>query len=480
MKKTAQATPNYKLKKEREIRSWSQLELADHLGTTARNVSRWERGITLPGPHFRRELCELFGKKLTELGFLEVSAAEVLPETPPADLEESAALLRVPVVPGVPSQHESSLWNIPYQRNPFFTGRDTLLEQMHLLLTQGQVGANPFTLALSGLGGVGKTQLALEYTYRYFLDYQAIFWVHAETPETLLADYARMAEMLQLPYHQPNDGQRLILAVKQWFHANSRWLLVLDCANDLAAIHEVLPNLGNGHILLTTQAQATGSVACRLRIEPMEPEEGVRFLFRRARFQDAGLARFPALAQPRLASAHTLVSALGGLPLALDQAAAYIEETGCDIAGYLERYQAKQLALLERRGRSAYHPLSVVATWSRSFERVRRSSVAAAALLKVCAFLRADPLEEEFLVQVAARYDTSLQLLVDDLFERDAAIDILSMYSLVQRDTARKSLSIHRLVQEVVRNQMQEPERRQWFEKVGQMLPQSSPPLSVF
>lgn len=472
MKTTAQAIPNYKLKKEREVRSWSQLELADRLGTTAHNVSRWERGITLPGPHFRRELCELFCKKPTELGFLEVSLVEDESEIPSPGLENIAVpLLQTTAAPGMPSQRESPLWSVPYQRNPFFTGRDELLEQMHLLLTQSQTGANPLTLALSGLGGMGKTQLALEYTYRYFLEYQAIFWVHAETPEMLQADYAHMADLLQLPYHrEQNDEQRLLLRVKQWFHANTRWLLIIDGANDLAAIHEVLPNLGNGHILLTTQAQAVGSVACRLRIEPMKPEEGVRFLFRRARFQGTSLAHSEALAQQRLTNAHALVSVLGSLPLALDQAAAYIEETGCDIAGYLERYQKKQLVLLERRGRSYYHPLSVVATWSLSFERLSKFNSAAAVLLKVCSFLYVDPLEEEYLVQVAARYDTNLQVLVDDLFERDAAIDNLSMYSLVQRDTARKSLSIHRLVLEVVRHQIQEPERHQWFEKIGRTL----------
>src|SRR5260370_20202436 len=88
VKKAAQATPNRQLRQERELRCWSQLEVADQIGTTSLNVSRWERGITFPTPHFRQDLCRLFGKRAEELGLLQDETTDSLeslsPLSPPS------------------------------------------------------------------------------------------------------------------------------------------------------------------------------------------------------------------------------------------------------------------------------------------------------------------------------------------------------------------------------------------------------------
>ncbi|GAC1631611.1 MAG: hypothetical protein NVS4B11_31980 [Ktedonobacteraceae bacterium] len=83
VKKAAQATPNRQLRQERELRCWSQLEIADRIGTTSLNVSRWERGITFPSPHFRQELCTLFGKSAEELGLLQDETIDSHESLPP-------------------------------------------------------------------------------------------------------------------------------------------------------------------------------------------------------------------------------------------------------------------------------------------------------------------------------------------------------------------------------------------------------------
>src|SRR5581483_506138 len=146
--------------------------LADKIGTTSLNVGRWERGVTVPGPHFRVKLSEVFGKSPAELGLVaERSAASFALEV------SSPTPDRTTVVEGTPVP----LWNVPYGRNRFFTGREQVLEQLHSALTTDvhSIAINQ-SQAISGLGGIGKTQLAVEYAYRYRNDYSSVLWVRAE------------------------------------------------------------------------------------------------------------------------------------------------------------------------------------------------------------------------------------------------------------------------------------------------------------
>jgi hypothetical protein len=107
-----------------------------------------------------------------------------------------------------------AIWNVPYPRNLHFTGREDLVAALQVARTE----APPVVLTqvLRGLGGVGKTQLALEYAYRYGGAYRLVWWVRAEEPATLAADYAALAEPLQLPAHAASDQTETIAAVRRW------------------------------------------------------------------------------------------------------------------------------------------------------------------------------------------------------------------------------------------------------------------------
>src|SRR5450755_3648642 len=294
-----------------------------------------------------------------------------------------------------PSAGLPPVWNIPYPQNPLFTGREELLTQLATTLHAGQPTALSQPQAISGLGGIGKTQLALEYAYRHRQDYQAVLWAQADTRENLTSSYLTIATLLNVPEKSEQESARVIAAMKNWLQHNTSWLLILDNADDLALARDFLPPSVGGHVLLTTRAQATGRFAHRFEIGVLPTEQGALFLLRRAGLlpADAALEQAEAAEQ---AYAKEICEELGGLPLALDQAGAYIEETRCSLSDYLQRYQTRRTWLLQRRGTLvAEHPEPVATTWSLSFGTIEQANPAAAELLRLCAFLHPDDIPEE-------------------------------------------------------------------------------------
>lgn len=455
MKKASQATPNQRLSREREQRGWSQQEVADRIRTTSVNVSRWERGLTAPGSHFRHKLCELFGKNAQELGLVE-DIVDNRSEQALAGALPGATLL----APGT-----APLWNVPHRRNPFFTGRQDVFMGLHDTLTSGRTAALLQAQAISGLGGIGKTQTALEFAYRYRSDYQAVFWVRADSREALVSDLAALAGLLHLPGANEQDPTRAVEAVRRWLNEHTDWLLVLDNADDVEMVSDFLPTAGKGHVVLTTRAQATGMIAQSIELEQLGPEEGALFLLRRAKIiaRDAPLDN---ASYADWAKAKTITQLMGGLPLALDQAGAYIEETACGLSGYLDLYKSRRAALLRRRGRLATdHPEPVTTTWSLSFERVKQANPAAVELLQLCAFLYPDAIPEELLREGAAELGSVLASVAADPLELDVAIEELRKYSLVRRSADTHMLTLHRLVQAVLTDQLDEQAQRLWAER---------------
>lgn len=190
MKKAAKAIPNQRLIDERIHHAWSQQEVADLINTTSVNISRWERGITFPGPHFRHQLCLLYGKSSEELGLLPESTnedKEALSFNISNDYRDKESSIFTT---------SSQIWNIPYRRNPFFTGRERVLTHLYNSLCKEQVSNQ--IMAISGLGGIGKTQVAVEYAYRYRNKYRIIIWINAETNVTIFSDIISLAHLFEI------------------------------------------------------------------------------------------------------------------------------------------------------------------------------------------------------------------------------------------------------------------------------------------
>src|SRR2546423_2094581 len=194
-----------RLRQERIARNWRQMDLAEHLGTTVGTIKRWERGSQQPGPYFRVKLCALFDKSAEELGLL---------------TQEQPIPTPLPPVAGV--------WSLPFLRNPFFTGREELLAQLHTVLTQEPTkAALTRAYAVHGLGGIGKTQLAIEYAYQHRRAYQAVLWVQAQTQTSLMFSFSRIATALSLPEHTTDDHQQMVAAVLAWLNRQRGWLLII-------------------------------------------------------------------------------------------------------------------------------------------------------------------------------------------------------------------------------------------------------------
>lgn len=353
-------------------------------------------------------------------------------------------------------------WNVPFRRNPFFTGRTVLLARLHKQLNQSRNAALAQSQALSGLGGIGKTQTAVEYAYRYRDQYRAIFWVRAASRETLVADFVALAQLLNLPGHDAQDQMQIVAAVKRWLEQHEGWLLILDNADDVPLLSDFLPGEYKGHLLLTSRSQALGRIATSIPVEKMELSEGIEFLLRRAKLLSPD-GSLESASQALRISAQRLVEELDGLPLALEQAAAYIEELECTLAEYLTLFKRHRLALLKRQSHlSTDYPLTVANTWALSFTQVEQANPAAAELLRLCSFLHPDAIPEAMLSEGARELGPVLQPVASDSFLLNEAIQVLRRYSLIKRDPEERVLNVHRLVQVVLKENLDQEAKQQW------------------
>src|SRR5579859_562563 len=288
-----------RLRQERLRRHLSQEALAEALGVSAKSISRWEQEQAVPQASVRLHLSRFFG-------------------LPPQDLFGDAESLPPP----------TRLWGVPFPRDPFFTGREDLLHQIHTALWADPPTVHTSSCALYGLGGMGKTHLALEYAYRHALSYEAVFWISAQSVESILSSFLTIAELLHLPERQEADQQRIIAAVQRWLSTQSRWLLIWDNLEEIDWLPRFQPPAPWGAVLITTQRQALGTLTQGLELLTMTEEEGMLLLLRRAKVlspqaTSEQMQQF-AMSQPsEYAAARQVVRVLAGLPLALDQAGAY-------------------------------------------------------------------------------------------------------------------------------------------------------------
>jgi len=429
------------LKMERKMRGWSQAYVAEKLGTDFRVVSRWERGLHLPTTAYHPALCDLFALSAEELG------------------------LAPRIASSCKQDERSTVWRVPYRRNPCFTGREELLSRLHDRLKAEKAADWHHVVAISGLGGIGKTQVAIEYSYRYSQDYSAVFWLNARDEREFQMGLVVLARFLKLIEEDEQNQNKAVEAVIQWFHMHSGWLLIIDDVDEIMPISQLIPT-EMGSVLLTTQTQMTGVYAQSIIMDTMTLDESVLFLLRRAKLLAPGDLLDEAVAAD-WEGARAVAQLLGGLPLALDQAGAYIEEAACSFSDYLKRYCQCRACLLNRRGHLASeHPSSVSATFERAFEKVEQENPLAGELLRLCALLDAEAIPEQLLSEVVLEMGQPLASVRDNSLLLDEALVVLRKHSLLSRNPQSRTLFMHRLVQTVIQGTMDQNERQRWAERI--------------
>ena len=246
---------------------------------------------------------------------IERDGGRAKPAHQPAFPGGAVAMAPAPRFPGA----LPDIWNVPAIRSPNFAGREDDLARLDACLDSKRV------VALTGLGGVGKSQLAAQYAHRHAGDYDVVWWVTAE-PATLARDLAALAARLELPEAASAGELTAAEAARRRLEQRGGWLLVLDNAPDPAAVRSWLPQADTGHVLITSRYAAWGGSAYGQRLAPLGGEGAVRVLEGHAGDHEPALM-------------HGLADRLGGLPLALEQAGAYLEATGMSPTEYLQLFE---------------------------------------------------------------------------------------------------------------------------------------------
>jgi hypothetical protein len=266
-------------------------------------------------------------------------------------------------------------------------GRVELLAEMDRLLA---TGAAPRTVVLSGMGGVGKTALAAEYAHRHLADVSVAWQVPAEDPAVMAADVAELAA--QLGGRDLVDPRAPVASVHAVLAAwPSDWLLIFDNALDEGSVRRLLPPAGRGRVIVTSQSQHWPGAEV-LDVPVLDAPVAARFLVSRA-------------GDPDEAAAGELAGELGGLPLALEQAAGYIHATGTTLVKYLSMFQDRRDDLLAR-GQAVGHPADVAATLGLALSRLEEQAPAAVGLARLLACLAPEPVPLDLLLadaQVAGK-----------------------------------------------------------------------------
>ena len=355
-----------------------------------------------------------------------------------------------------------SIWNVP-SRNDDFTGRDELLDQLHGDLTAGNGRAVVLARALYGLGGVGKTSVALEYAHRFAPDYGLIWWIPAEQPQEISLALAALA--LRLGLGTSDNAVEAATTALEYLRrdAAGRWLLIFDNAEDPADLRSFLPS-GPGHILITSRNHAWMRYAKPIEVDVFTRDESV-----------AHLQRY--VPQVSSADADRVAHALGHLPLAIEQAGGWLAETGMPADLYLE-WLATQTANALGLGKPADYATPVAATWNLSLDRLRQRSPAAVRLLQTLAFCAPGPVSMSLLysgamIEYLLPFDDALQ----DKFMLARVIGEVSRLCLVRINQDTRSVEIHRLIQAVIRSQMTDVQQREARHALHRVLADARPPL---
>ena len=334
------------------------------------------------------------------------------------------------------------VWGDVPLRNPRFVGREDFLAELHDMMSERRETA-VLPQAIHGMGGVGKSQIAIEYVHRHSKEYDLVWWIPAEETGQILTSLTRLAQRLKLDVSP--EANAAVPAVQEALSTGAAgyrdWLLIFDNAEDPTEVRRFFPTGGAGRILVTSRNMEWERATRALEVAVFDRAESIALL------RD----RNPDLPH---ADANSLAEALGDLPLAIEAASAWRATTGMATEEYLRLLNDKRLELLDVDPPPDYR-VTVRAAWSVSLEKLSHDNPAALQLLQVCSFFAPEPISRNlFTGSSAAAITPELDATLRDTHSVGRAIRDITRFALAKYEYKSNTLQIHRLIRLVLTDSM--------------------------
>lgn len=326
--------------------------------------------------------------------------------------------------------------NLPFIRNKFFSSREDILKSIHVNFRTYE--DRQIIQILSGIGGVGKTQIAIEFAYSFLDYYPLIWWIKAETKQGIVDSFMELGRNLGISDSHLNlDESEKVAIIIEKLNCVKRYLLIFDNANCLEEIEKYLPKSNVGSILITSRDNNWKMIGNVISVDVFTPQEALDFIRKRTLIND-------------MPGAEVLSKRLGFLPLAIEQAAAYIVNNALSFFDYIKLFEKYKLKLFDLESSKPLNYANTVTITSRlSINRINNES--SAQLLKIISFLDADSIELVFFTNSEKILPHPLSECIQNELRLKEIIWELKRYSLIKEENKR--LSIHRLLQEVIREE---------------------------